>query len=94
MSKVLVRFYWDCGRMGSVEGLFITTKADLNKAYDKYVYFGEILGKHSEVCGTLERSDVEFVSEDQDFIQKLEELLGSDISGYNPLDYIQDEEEE
>lgn len=94
MSKVLVRFYWDCGRTGSVEGLFITTKADLNKAYDKYVYFGEILGKHSEVCGTLERSDVEFVSEDQDFIQKLEELLGSDISGYNPLDYIQDEEEE
>lgn len=94
MSKVLVRFYWDAGRMGSVEGLFITTKAELNKAYDKYVYFGEILGKHSEVCGTLERSDVEFVSEDQDFIQKLEELLGSDISGYNPLDYIRDEEEE
>lgn len=94
MSKVLVRFYWDAGRMGHVEGLFITTPAALNKAYDKFVYFGEILGKHSEVSGTLERGDIEYVSEDQEFIDKLQELLGTDISGYNPLDYIRDEEEE
>lgn len=94
MSRVLVRFHWDCGRQGEVEGLFITTEAALNRAYDKRVYFGEILGKHSDISGTLERSDIEIVSEDQDFIQKLEQLLGTDISGYNPLDYIRDEEEE
>ncbi|QYW06695.1 hypothetical protein uav_164 [Pseudomonas phage UAVern] len=94
MSHVLVRFHWDCGRQGDVTGLFITTAAALNRAYDKRVYFGEILGKHSDISGTLERSDIEVVSEDQDFIQKLEQLLGTDISGYNPLDYIRDEEEE
>lgn len=94
MSKILVRFHWDCGRMGDVSGLFITTDEALNKGYDKRVYFGEILGKHSEVYGTLERKDIEYVSEDQEFIEKLEALLGTDISGYNPLDYINDEEEE
>lgn len=96
MSKVLVRFFWDCGRMGDVDGLFVTTKEELEKAYDKRVYFGEILGKHSEVYGTLERKDIEILSEDQIFIDQLTHLLGDHLSGYNPLDSIeegQDEEE-
>jgi len=93
-NKILVRFFWDCGRQGDVDGLFVTTKADLERAYDKSVYFGEILGKHSEVYGTLERSDIEIVSEDQVFIEQLTHLLGEHLSGYNPLDYIRDEEEE
>lgn len=92
--NILVRFYWDCGRQGSVEGLFVTQQEVLDKAYEKDVYFGEILGKHSEVYGTLDREDIEVVSEDQDFIEKLVDLLGVDISGYNPLDYIRDDEEE
>lgn len=92
--KVLVQFNWDCRRQGSVDSLFITTNAELARAYDKHVYFGEILGKHSEISGTLERCDITIVSEDQEFIEKLEDLLGSTISGHNPLDYISDEEEE
>lgn len=93
-NKILVRFFWDCGRMGDVDGLFVTTKADLARAYDKRVNFGEILGKHSDVSGTLERSDIEIVSEDQIFIEQLTHLLGNHLSGHNPLDYIRDEEEE
>lgn len=97
MSKlVLVRFFWDCGRMGDVEGLFVTTEEALEKAYGKRVYFGEILGKHSEVYGTLDREDITLVTDDQDFITRIVDLLGSDLSGYNPLDKIeegQDEEE-
>lgn len=87
MSSILVRFFWDCGRQGDVEGLFITTREELAKAFNKDVYFGEILGKHSEVYGTLLEKEFEILSEDQDFISKLEDLLGSDISGYNPLNY-------
>lgn len=96
MSKVLVRFFWDCGRMGDVDGLFVTTKEELEKAYGKRVYFGEILGKHSEVYGTLDREDIEILSEDAVFIAQLTHLLGDHLSGYNPLDKIeegQDEEE-
>lgn len=90
-NKLLVSFHWDCGRMGDVEGLFITTQSALDREYGKNVYFGEILGKHSEVYGTLETKDIEVVSEDQDFIEKLEDLLGVSISGYNPLEYISEE---
>lgn len=96
MSKVLVRFFWDCGRMGDVDGLFVTTKEELEKAYGKRVYFGEILGKHSEVYGTLDREDIEVLSDDKIFIEQLTHLLGNHLSGYNPLDKIeegQDEEE-
>jgi hypothetical protein len=95
MSKVLVAFYWDCGRMGSVDGLFVTTPEELDAAYGKQVYFGEILGKHSEVYGDLQPKDITVKSDDPAFIDKLVEIIGSDnISGYNPLDYIEGDEDE
>ena len=89
--KAIYSFYWDCGRMGNVDGLFIADKDTVEKAIGKQVYFGEILGKHSEVFGTLDENDLEIKSEDQEFIKKFEEVLGEDFSqGYNPLDYIDD----
>ncbi len=91
-SKVLVRFHWDCGRMGRVEGLFVTTPGQLEAAYGKQVYFGEILGKHSEVYGTLDREDITVVTDDADFIEKLIQFVGADVSGYNPLAYMSEEE--
>ena len=101
MTKVIVDFCWDCGRMGDVEGLFVTTKETLQAALGKEVYFGEILGKHSEIYGTLEKDDVEILTDDQEFIEKFIEIMGDGtISGYNPLEYIsyddddEDEEEE
>jgi len=95
MSKVLVAFYWDCGRMGSVDGLFVTTTEELDAAYGRQVYFGEILGKHSEVFGDLQPKDITVKSDDPAFIDKLVEIIGSEtISGYNPLDYIEESDEE
>jgi hypothetical protein len=92
--KVIARFYWDCGRMGEVDGLFVTTKEALESAYGKDIYFGEILGKHSEVSGTLDEGDITILTEDQDFITKFIEIMGDDnVSGYNPLDYIEERDE-
>lgn len=92
--KVIARFYWDCGRMGEVDGLFVTTKEALEAAYGREVYFGEILGKHSEVSGTLDPGDITILTEDQDFIAKFIEIIGDDnVSGYNPLDYIEERDE-
>lgn len=92
--NLLVEFYWDCGRMGDVQGLFVTTQEELDKAYGRRVSFGEILGKHSDIYGTLEKKDITVKSDDQVFIGQLVALLGTDISGYNPLDYLGEIEEE
>lgn len=92
--KLLVAFYWNCGRMGYVDGLFVTTTEELDASYGRQVYFGEILGKHSEIYGDLQPKDITIKSDDPAFIDKLVEIIGStNISGYNPLDYIEENEE-
>jgi hypothetical protein len=95
MAKVLAAFKWNMRRMGSVEGLFITTEDELEKAYGRKVYFGEILGKHSEVSGTLDRGDIAIKSTNQAFLTELEEVIGApNVSGYNPLCYLEDSDDE
>lgn len=92
MSKILVEFYWDCGRMGDLDGLFVTTKEDLAAIYGEKAYFGEVLGKYSEVSGTICENDFCIKTENQEFIALFEELIGQ--TGYNPFDYIQESEED
>lgn len=86
--KKLYKFYWDCRRQGDVEGMFIADEQAIKLAMGQEVYFGEILGKHSEVYGTLEESDITEVKVSDTTIKEMEEILGSSISGYNPLNYI------
>lgn len=90
----LYRFYVDCGRMGHLEGLFIATQGEVNRAIGKNVYFGEVLGKHSEIEGTLEAHEIELVSDDQEKVQWLLGLCGYNVSGFNPLDYVSEDYEE
>ena len=92
--KKLYSFYWDCGRMGDLQGLFIAEESEVQKILGKEVYFGEVLGKHSEVSGTVDDEDIEVKSEDQEKVEWLENLLGSTVSGYNPLDYYEPSEDE
>jgi hypothetical protein len=90
----LYSFYVDCGRMGSLDGLFIATQDEVDKAIGKYMYFGEVLGKHSEVEGNLEAHEIKLVSDDQEKVDWLLDLLGVSVSGFNPLAYIQDSDED
>jgi hypothetical protein len=94
-SMILVVFYWDCGRMGDVSGLFVCTQEQLDSAINKYVYLGEVLGKHSEICGILKPKNIKIISADKEKIQWLIDAVGCEmyentytISGYNPLNYI------
>lgn len=92
---ILVKFNMYFGRMGGINGLFITTQNKLDKIYNKNIYFGEVLGKHSEVEGKVEASNFTTLTDEVDFIQKLERLVGSKtISGINPLHYDEVEEDE
>ena len=91
----LYKFFWDCGRMGEMDGLFVADDKDVTETIGKELYFGEVLGKHSEVCGTLEEKDITIISEDQEKIGWLVDTLQSySISGWNPLEFTQDNEEE
>lgn len=92
--KKLYSFYWDCGRSGNLSGLFIAEESEVDNILGKEVYFGEVLGKHSEVYGTVDAEDIEIVSEDQEKVEWLENLLGSTVSGYNPLDYYYEPEDD
>jgi hypothetical protein len=90
---ILVRFNLDCHRMGQLDGLFVTTKAELEASFGKRAYFGEVLGKHSDIAADLDASMFEEVSTDTGFIERLTDLLGANISGFNPLEYLEDGEQ-
>lgn len=49
----LWKFEWNLGRSGSVSGLFSATQAEVDTVIGREVYFGSILGKHSEVYGKV-----------------------------------------
>jgi hypothetical protein len=89
-KRGLYRMVWDAGRMGTLSGLFTATDEEVKAAIGQRVYFGEVLGKHSEVYGTLEKSEVSLVTDDPAFVSKFDEY--GCASGYNPLDYINEEE--
>lgn len=38
MEKYLWKFYWDCGRQGDLEGLFVAKENEIINAIDKYAY--------------------------------------------------------
>jgi len=98
MGKLrLVRFKQDCYRMGELSGLFVVGEDGWDKLQslikdETEIHFGEILGKHSEVEQRLTAENITMVTDDQSWILKAQEL-GIEI-GYNPLDYLREDEDE
>jgi len=89
----LYKFYWNCGRMGFLDGVFEATEEDVQGIIGKDVDFGEVLGKHSEIHGEMEEDDITLVTDDQGFIDKAKGY-GLIPTGYNPFDYFEDDEED
>jgi hypothetical protein len=95
----LYSFYVDCGRSGEIEGLFIANEQSVKDSIGKFVYLGEVLGKHSEVSFNLEEDMfIDYFSGQPDAEEKHQkaiDLFGvGTISGCNPFDYIEEELEE
>ena len=86
-TQKLYRFHWDCGRQGDVYGIFAAEPAEVAAAIGREVYFGEILGKHSEIEGTLDAREIEILTDDAAFIAKAAEY-GLIPSGHNPLEHL------
>ena len=83
----LYDFYWDCGRQGDIEGRFLATEEEVKKIVGKEVYFGEVLGKHSEIYGVMEEGEIKLVTNNQEFLKEAKRLRIDLSSGYNPLAY-------
>ena len=87
MKKAVYKFHANCGRMGELEGILISTKEKVRVLIESKieVYFGEVLGKHSEVYGAIEPDEMTFVSDNEDVVMLVEEN-GLTI-GFNPFEY-------
>jgi hypothetical protein len=86
----LYRFYKRFGRMGELEGVFAAHEHEVKQLIGQGLDFGEALGKHSEICFTLQKGDVKVVSEDQDFIKQFVKILPNG-AGVNPFDGLEEE---
>lgn len=73
--------------MGSLEGVFVAEKEHVKYLTESgiKVYFGEVLGKHSEVYGPIESGDITMITDDDKVISFIQEHGLS--SGYDPFDY-------
>jgi len=85
--KGIYRLSVDCGRQGGLDGIFVEDSEDIQALIDSHIkaYFGEVLGKHSEIYGSIEPTEIALVSTDETAIKIIEEL-GLE-NGYNPFDY-------
>lgn len=99
----IYRFHWCCGRQGDLNGLFVADDSTIEQVFGAELYFGEVLGKHSEVCGTLEPGDITALEATEEEILVIIRILqprpcwkGLDtcltLSGYNPIAYIPEED--
>lgn len=90
--KAVYKFHFDCGRMGDLHGVFIEEKEKVESliASGKEVYFGEVLGKHSDISGPIENSDVTMLTDKPEEVELVERLCLT--TGYNPFDYIDEDE--
>jgi hypothetical protein len=87
-TRYLWRFSWYFRRGGEVESLFVATEEEVNNLIGQYVYFGEIMGKHSEVCGNIDDGDITKLDISPEAVEEVTNYLGTTWSGYDPRNYV------
>ena len=85
----LYKFHWGVHRMGDLRGVFLAEPEDVASAIGRGVYFGEVLGKHSEIEGTLDVGDVTEIECSAEFVAEFATLFPRGFD-WNPLRYIKD----
>ena len=81
-------------RQGDIEGVFIAEPLDVYNLIGTNVYFGEALGKHSSVSCIIKQEDIKELPVLDSTITDLLNVIGNTISGYNPLNYLEPDENE
>ena len=88
-AALIWRWSWSM-RGGDLESVFTATRAEVEELYGQYIVFGEVLGKHSDVQGTLEADEFEVLSEDPQLVELFRKHVGS--TGHSPFDYLEEED--
>lgn len=85
--KGLYKLHCDCGRQGTLTGIFIEDSAYVDALLESgiEVHFGEVLGKHSNVEGALTKDDISLISSDPLVVEIIE--MHEIEHGYNPFGY-------
>lgn len=85
MNK-LWKFEW-AGGYSFIGGLFKATDEEVESLIGKRISLGEADGKYSDVYGTVERGEIQLVSDNPVVVEAIPNF------GYNPLEYLADEDE-
>jgi hypothetical protein len=83
---------FQCGRGDYLSGSFVAFDEDVALLISSKmpIAFGEVLGKHSYVCGPIEQSEITKVTDDKHVVEIFE---NHDLkSGFNPFYYPVDYE--
>lgn len=85
--KAIYKYVGDFGRQGMLEGVFVAEVEIMDGLVesDVEVYYGEALGKHSEIYGSIDYSELTQVTTDSKMVELFE--LYDLSSGVNPLNY-------
>jgi len=83
--KAIYRFNASVGSMGDLSGIFVADIKEVKYLInsEREVYFGECLGKHSEITFPVTRDQLTLITDDQEFISKFEHF--NIESGINPI---------
>ena len=88
--KGVYKFQMDYGRSGFVEGIFVEDSERVENIIGRNVYFGEILGKHSEVQETMVEDYFILITDDQKVVSDFEKY--GFASGIDPFYYLDEQE--
>jgi hypothetical protein len=83
--KAVYKMIFDAGRMGSLSGTFVAEKEHVELLVNDgiRVYFGEKLGKHSEIAGPVDEDEIKMLTDDPEVVLTVERYELE--SGYNPF---------
>lgn len=86
-KRAIYKMNFDCGRDGNLTGVFIAQKNHIEILINHKikVYFGEALGKHSDVYGSIDREEITLLTDDESAIKIVEQYNLE--NGYNPFHY-------
>lgn len=90
-NKRIYKFHWGHYRIGDLYGIFVAMPEQIAEAIGQTVYFGEVLGKHSDVVVDLEPKHFTEMTTSSLMVEEFEQC---DLeTGYNPLQYLDEDEE-
>lgn len=83
----LYTYHESYGRMGDIEGVFFLTDEEVEKykTYTKYLYWDEVLGKHSEGYFNFSDETLTAIDLPNETVDLLYEKLGKVVAG--PFDF-------